>query len=65
LAAILLVAELSGRRNLTETVLITLICGIAAEIVAAIVAGTCMALWSGRATVAPAGRGLVRIEATR
>jgi len=57
LAAILLFAELSGRRYLTETVLITFVCAIAAEAFAAIAALTCMALWSGRRIVTPVARG--------
>jgi hypothetical protein len=52
LAAVLLLADLFGRgwsianlRFLTETVVVTLVCGIAAQVFAAIVAVTCMALW--------------------
>jgi hypothetical protein len=52
LVAILLFADLLGRawnspRFLTEPVLITFICAIAAEVAAAIVAATCLALWCG------------------
>jgi hypothetical protein len=52
LAGVLLFADLLGRgwstaslRFLSEQVLITLVYGIAVEIVAAIAAATCMALW--------------------
>ena len=52
LAALLLVADFLGRgwsdgslRFLSERVVVTLIYGIAAEVVAAIAAVTCMALW--------------------
>lgn len=52
LTALLLLADFVGRgwsdvslRFLSERVVITLVCGIAAEVVAAIAAVTCMALW--------------------
>ena len=52
LAALLLVADFLGRgwsdgslRFLSERVVITLIYGVAVEVVAAIAAVTCMALW--------------------
>lgn len=52
LAALLLLADFIGRgwsdgslRFLSERVVITLVYGIAAEVVAAIGATTCMALW--------------------
>ena len=52
LAALLLLADFIGRgwsdgslRFLSERVVITLVYGIAAEVVAAIAAVTCMALW--------------------
>jgi hypothetical protein len=51
-AALLLLADFIGRgwsdgarRFLSEQVVITLVYGIAAEVVAAIAAVTCMALW--------------------
>jgi hypothetical protein len=52
LAAVLLLADFLGRgwstaelRFLSEKVVITFVYGIAAEVVAAIAAVTCMALW--------------------
>ena len=52
LAAVLLLADFLGRgwstaelRFLSEKVVITFVYGIAAEVVAAIAAATCMALW--------------------
>ena len=52
LAAVLLLADLFGRgwstaslRFLSEQVVITLVYGLAAEVVAAIAAATCMSLW--------------------
>jgi hypothetical protein len=52
LAAVLLLADFLGRgwstaslRFLSEQVVTTLVYGIAAEVVAAIAAATCMALW--------------------
>jgi hypothetical protein len=52
LAAVLLLADLFGRgwsdaslRFLSQQVVITLVYGIAAEVLAAIAAATCMALW--------------------
>jgi hypothetical protein len=52
IAGVLLLADLFGRgwssmelRFLTEKLLITLVYGIAAEVVAAIAAATCLALW--------------------
>lgn len=52
LAALLLVADFAGRgwndgalRYLSENVLTTLVYGVAAEVIAAIAAATCLSLW--------------------